>query len=85
MSERTRVVCASVAATGHFLPTLALARELDARGNDVVMLAPERWRSEVEALGLQFTSLEEPDAALNAPRTKPGGRNSPASRAPRCR
>ena len=72
MSERTRVVCASVAATGHFLPTLALARELDARGNDVVMLAPERWRGEVEALGLELTSLEEPDAALNSSEDQTG-------------
>lgn len=65
MSGRARVICASVAATGHFLPTLALARELDARGNEVVLVAPERWRAQVEALGLELIPLEEPSVREN--------------------
>jgi UDP:flavonoid glycosyltransferase YjiC (YdhE family) len=60
VSEPNRVICASVAATGHFLPMLALARELRERGNEVAMLAPERGRETVEGLALRFVALEEP-------------------------
>ena len=75
MSERARVVCASVAATGHFLPTLALARELNTRGNEVLMLAPGGWRREVERLGLDFTALGEPEVAQESG----GGHVEPAA------
>ena len=63
MNGRLRVICASVAATGHFLPSLALARELHARGNDVAVHTPERWRDVVESQGIRFLAAEEPPAA----------------------
>jgi UDP:flavonoid glycosyltransferase YjiC (YdhE family) len=56
-----RVICASVAATGHFLPALALARELQARGHEVAVLTPERWRSVVGELGMRFVPWDEPE------------------------
>lgn len=38
-------------APGHFLPTLAVAHELTARGDTVLYFIPERCRSHVEAAG----------------------------------
>ena len=39
---------------GHALPAIALARELDARGHDVLVHTFERWRGVLEDLGLRF-------------------------------
>jgi MGT family glycosyltransferase len=44
---------------GHAFPAIALARELDARGHEVVVETWERWREPVEDLALGFTAAEE--------------------------
>jgi UDP:flavonoid glycosyltransferase YjiC (YdhE family) len=61
--SRLKLACASVGATGHFLPAMALASELHARGNVVVVHSPERWRDVVEGAGIQFWPGEEPAAS----------------------
>ena len=66
MSERLRVFCAAVGATGHLLPALALARALRGRRHEVAVLAPEGWRPLVSEIGLGFLELpgSAPDAKL---------------------
>ena len=66
MSERVRVVCAAVGATGHVLPAIALARELQEQGHAASVLAPESWRPVITEAGLGFLELAEapPDAEL---------------------
>jgi UDP:flavonoid glycosyltransferase YjiC (YdhE family) len=39
---------------GHTLPAIALARELRARGHEVLFCGFERWRATVEGLGIGF-------------------------------
>jgi MGT family glycosyltransferase len=67
VNERLRVICASVAATGHFLPALTLARALRSRGHEVLLNAPERWRQLVEEADMRLLPLQEIGA-----RTSPG-------------
>jgi len=59
MSERLRVIVATIGWTGHAFPAIALARELDARGHEVTVESFERWRSTVEGLGLGFIAAPE--------------------------
>ena len=51
-SGSPRVLVAAVGLAGHALPAIALARELDARGAEVVVWTSERWRGLLEELGL---------------------------------
>jgi UDP:flavonoid glycosyltransferase YjiC (YdhE family) len=48
-----------VAATGHFLPALALARQLRERGSEVLLNVPERWRETVEEAGIRLLPWDE--------------------------
>jgi UDP:flavonoid glycosyltransferase YjiC (YdhE family) len=59
MNEPRRVMIAAIGWTGHLFPALALARELHARGNDVLVESFERWRPVVEGLGLRFSAAPE--------------------------
>lgn len=60
VSATLRALVASVGWTGHLFPALALARELDARGHDVVVETFESWRGVVEDdLGLRFAPATE--------------------------
>ena len=52
MSGPPRVLVAAVGLAGHVLPAIALARELDSRGADVVVWTSERWRGLLGELGL---------------------------------
>jgi UDP:flavonoid glycosyltransferase YjiC (YdhE family) len=44
---------------GHAFPTLALGRELAARGHEVTLQTWARWRPEVEAAGMRFAAAPE--------------------------
>jgi MGT family glycosyltransferase len=57
---------------GHMNATFPLVAELVARGERVVYLATEAWRSRVEASGAAFTAYEA-DAALFDPPAHRGG------------
>lgn len=59
VSERLRVIISAFGATGHVFPALALARELRARGHEVLIETLERWRALVEEVGLQFAAAPE--------------------------
>ena len=48
-----RVLVAAVGLAGHALPAIALARELRARGSEVVVATSERWRGLLGELGLR--------------------------------
>jgi UDP:flavonoid glycosyltransferase YjiC (YdhE family) len=54
VSGRLRVMVGAVGLAGHALPAIALARELRARGHEVLFCSYERWRETVEDLGLRF-------------------------------
>jgi UDP:flavonoid glycosyltransferase YjiC (YdhE family) len=54
-----RVMVASVGWTGHAFPVIALARELHARGHEVMVETIAQWRDVVEGLGLRFAVAEE--------------------------
>ena len=54
MSGRLRVMVGAVGLAGHALPAIALARELRARGHEVLFCSYERWRETVEGIGLRF-------------------------------
>lgn len=45
-------------ASGHLNPTLAVARELVARGEEVIYVLPESFRATVEATGASFRGYE---------------------------
>jgi UDP:flavonoid glycosyltransferase YjiC (YdhE family) len=49
----------SIGNTGHAFPVIALARELHARGHDVLVESAEHHRETVEGLGLRFAAGEE--------------------------
>lgn len=60
VSAKMRALVASVGWTGHLFPALALARELDNRGHEVLVETFEGWRSVVEDdLGLRFAPATE--------------------------
>lgn len=58
-----KVLIAATALTGHINPLLAVGRRLAARGDDVVMMTAERFRTKIEASGLQFAPYDDGDAA----------------------
>jgi UDP:flavonoid glycosyltransferase YjiC (YdhE family) len=58
MSERLRVMLGAVAWTGHAFPVFALARELHARGHEVLVETIEGRRELIEGLGLRFAPAE---------------------------
>jgi UDP:flavonoid glycosyltransferase YjiC (YdhE family) len=49
-----RALVVSVDIPGHVFPAIALARELRARGHEVLVQTTERWRNTVEGLELRF-------------------------------
>ncbi len=51
MSGR-RILVSAIELAGHALPAIALARELGARGHDVVVQTTGRWRELLDELGL---------------------------------
>lgn len=59
MNRRLTLLVAAFGDAGHAFPAIALARELRARGHEVVVETWERWRETVEGLGLRFTAAEE--------------------------
>jgi UDP:flavonoid glycosyltransferase YjiC (YdhE family) len=54
-----RLLVAAFGDPGHAFPAIALARELGARGHEVLVETWERWREPVEADGLAFTGAQE--------------------------
>ncbi len=54
-----RAIVAAFGDAGHAFPAIALGRELDARGHDVVVETWGRWQEAVEGLGLRFAASEE--------------------------
>jgi MGT family glycosyltransferase len=58
----TRILFASLAATGHVSPLLSLAREAAARGHAVFVYTGDEYRTRVEALGATFLPfVDAPD------------------------
>jgi UDP-N-acetylglucosamine:LPS N-acetylglucosamine transferase len=51
-----KVLIAATALTGHINPLLAVGRRLAARGDDVVMMTAERFRTKIEASGSRRTT-----------------------------
>lgn len=54
-----RAIVAAFGDAGHAFPAIALGRELDARGHEVVVETWGRWREAVEGLELRFEASEE--------------------------
>jgi UDP:flavonoid glycosyltransferase YjiC (YdhE family) len=59
VSRTPRALVGTLGWTGHTHPSLALARELDARGIDVTVEVTRRWADVVEGLGLRFAPAED--------------------------
>jgi UDP:flavonoid glycosyltransferase YjiC (YdhE family) len=59
VSRPLRAIVGALGWKGHTFPILALARALRARGHEVVVDTTERWRDEVEELGLRFMPAED--------------------------
>jgi UDP:flavonoid glycosyltransferase YjiC (YdhE family) len=59
VTDRLRIVIGAIGWTGHVFPAFALARELQARGHEVVVETFERWRDVVDDLGLRFSPAPE--------------------------
>jgi MGT family glycosyltransferase len=73
-SER-RFLVAAFGDAGHAFPAIALARALHARGHRVVLETWERWRSAVEAEGLEFAAAQE---YKTFPPPQPGSAEGPS-------
>lgn len=58
-ATKLRIAVATIGWTGHAFPAFALARELSARGHEVVVDTFERWRDVVEGFGAGFRAAEE--------------------------
>jgi UDP:flavonoid glycosyltransferase YjiC (YdhE family) len=58
-NDPIKVMLGAIGNTGHISPVLALARELHARGHDVLVESAEGHRETVEGLGLQFAAAEK--------------------------
>jgi UDP:flavonoid glycosyltransferase YjiC (YdhE family) len=58
-SGRLRVFLGAFGQPGHTFPMLALGAELASRGHEVMFETWSRWRSEVEAEGMQFAAAPE--------------------------
>jgi UDP:flavonoid glycosyltransferase YjiC (YdhE family) len=54
-----RVVVAAFGDAGHAFPAIALARELDRRGHDVLLETWEEWEGAAKAEGLRFQAAQE--------------------------
>ena len=54
-----RLLVAAFGDPGHAFPAIALARELGARGHEILVETWEQWREPVEAEGLGFTAAQE--------------------------
>src|SRR4051794_19715419 len=59
VSERLRVLVAAFGDAGHVFPTIALGKELAARGHEVTLETWEERRGAVEGAGLAFAAAEE--------------------------
>lgn len=59
MSAPLRVMVAAAEYPGHAFPEFALARELRARGHEVLLETSERWREAVEDLNVRVITVEE--------------------------
>jgi MGT family glycosyltransferase len=57
--KRPRIVVAAFGDAGHAFPAIALARELDRRGNTVLIETWEEWEAPVRELGLAFQAAQE--------------------------
>jgi MGT family glycosyltransferase len=57
--ERLRFVVAAFGDPGHAFPAIALARELQRRGHEVLVESWEEWEEAVEAEGLRFEAAQQ--------------------------
>jgi UDP:flavonoid glycosyltransferase YjiC (YdhE family) len=62
-----RILLGAFGDPGHAFPMIALARGLLARGHDVTVQTWERWRTPIEAEGLNFATAPEYQAFPNGP------------------
>lgn len=74
MSRPLRVMIGAAGWAGHVFPAFAVARELQARGHEVMIETFERWREQVEAMGMQF--VPEPEEVV-FPGPRPPGSATP--------
>lgn len=59
VSGELRILVSAFGDAGHAFPAIALARELGARGHEVVVETWAKWRKPVTDLGLRFQAAEE--------------------------
>ena len=59
MSDSLAILVSAGHSEGHAFPALALARELERRGHDVVVELSERWREVAEPMGLGFLAARD--------------------------
>lgn len=57
--ERMRFVVAAFGDAGHAFPAIALARELQARGHEVLVESWEEWAEAIEGVGLRFEAAQQ--------------------------
>ena len=57
--EQLRFVVAAFGDAGHAFPAIALARELQGRGHDVLVESWEEWQEAVEGEGLRFEAAQQ--------------------------
>ena len=79
MGQRLRVIVAAFGDPGHAFPAIGLACELKARGHEVLVETWERWRDDVEKLGLGFTAAQEYTVYPPPGADTPEGRTAAAS------
>jgi MGT family glycosyltransferase len=58
-ASKLRLIVAAFGDAGHAFPAIALARELDRRGHEVLVESWEEWEEAIEAEGLAFTAAQE--------------------------
>ena len=54
-----RLIVAAFGDPGHAFPAIALARELDRRGHEVLIESWEEWKEAIEGAGLRFQAAQE--------------------------
>jgi UDP:flavonoid glycosyltransferase YjiC (YdhE family) len=59
MNQRLRFVVAAFGDAGHAFPAIALARELQRRGHEVLVESWEQWQDAVEGEGLRFEAAQQ--------------------------